>query len=96
MTNPSDPNQIVRFKTLQIPESQRAGLPNVMTDTAPAALEIPAIGAIALLFANFEIVFLLQVCRLIGWSCECFPLQSNITPPTHQQESISVTCRIQT
>jgi hypothetical protein len=59
VTNPSDPSQIAHFESLIIPESQRIGLPNVMTDTAPAALEIyiGEMGLLALLFANDRIVF---------------------------------------
>ena len=57
VANPSDPNQVVGFKTLQIPESKRAGLPSV-TDTDPAALLIPAIFSFSvLLFPGFIIVF---------------------------------------
>ena len=57
VTNPSDPNQVVGFKTLQIPESQRTGLPRV-TNTAPAALLIPEIFRFpVLLFSDFIIVF---------------------------------------
>ena len=55
VTNPSDPNEVVGFKTLQIPESQRTDLPSV-TDAAPVALMIPGIGLV-LLFPDFIIVF---------------------------------------
>ena len=56
VTNPSDPNQVVRFETLQIPESQRIGLPSV-TDTSPAALRFLNFGFPVLLFPSFTIVF---------------------------------------
>ena len=55
VTNPSDPSQVVGFKTLEIPESERRYLPSV-TDAAPVALVIPGIGLV-LLFPNFIIVF---------------------------------------
>jgi hypothetical protein len=54
VTNPSDPDQVVHFVTRTIPERQRTGLPKVMTDTAPAALEIN--GVVVLLFPGFIIV----------------------------------------
>jgi hypothetical protein len=52
VTNPSDPKQVVGFRTLEIQEKD---LPSV-TDAAPAALMIPGIGLV-LLFPNSIIVF---------------------------------------
>ena len=54
VTNPSDPKQVVRFVARKIPESQRTSLPKVMTDTAPAALEID--GIVGILFTGYIIV----------------------------------------
>lgn len=56
VTNPSDPNQVIPFKTLQIPDNQRKGLPSV-TYTAPAALLLPNFGVPVLLFPFSTIVF---------------------------------------
>ena len=56
VTNPSDPNQVVGFKTLQIPESQRTGLPSDVTDNAPAALMIPEICPFPMLLFGFIFV----------------------------------------
>ena len=56
VTNPSDPSQTVPFKTLQIPESQRKGLPSV-TNTTPAALLLLNFGFPVLLFSFYTIVF---------------------------------------
>jgi len=56
VTNPSDPSQAVPFKTLQIPKSQRTGLPSV-TNTAPAALLLLNFGFPVLLFSFYTIVF---------------------------------------
>ena len=55
VTNPSDPDQVVRFRALQIHESQRSGLPNV-SDTAPAALLIPKLGVPVLLFSFIIVI----------------------------------------
>lgn len=59
VTNPSDLNQVVGFKTLQIPESQRTGLPSDVTDNAPAALMIPEICPFPMLLFGF--IFVLPV-----------------------------------
>ncbi|KAN0067062.1 Peptidase S8/S53 domain containing protein [Elaphomyces granulatus] len=63
VTNPSDLNQVVGFKTLQIPESQRTGLPSDVTDNAPAALMIPEICPFPMLLFGF--IFVLPV---IPWT----------------------------
>ena len=81
VTNPSDLNQVVRFKTLQIPESKRTGLPGV-TDTAPAALLIPnfSLAVPVLLFPFFIIVFP-DIPSLPSWlSLWVFPLAVKYYP----------------
>ncbi|KAN0068937.1 Peptidase S8/S53 domain containing protein [Elaphomyces granulatus] len=76
VTNPSDLNQVVGFKTLQIPESQRTGLPSDVTDNAPAALMIPEICPFPMLLFGF--ILMLPV---IPWTSSLPPwLSLNLYP----------------
>ena len=59
VTNPSDPKQVVGFRTLKIPKSEGKYLPSV-TYAAPAGLMITGIGLV-LLFPKSIIVFPISV-----------------------------------
>ena len=56
VTNPSNPDQAVIFRTLQIPQNERDNLP-IVTDTTPAALIFPNLPFPVLLFPSFMIVY---------------------------------------
>ena len=63
VTNPNDPKQVVPFEARKIPINQRATLPDVMTDTAPAALEID--GIVGILFTGYIVV--IPAVKLPSW-----------------------------
>ena len=56
VTNPRNPDQVVTFRTLQIPQDERENLP-IVTDTTPAALIFPNLPFPVLLFPDFTVVF---------------------------------------
>ena len=56
VTNPGNPDQVVTFRTLQIPQDERDNLP-IVTDTTPAALIFPNLPFPVLLFPYSMVVF---------------------------------------